>query len=247
LVFSLGFYYANIINFGFWYKGDLEGKIFRKPAVSLQVTPQVILIQNSNNKQITIIKSEIQFLISTFAKKEMKNIMIALGILLTVNLSAHESFYDFTVKDIDGKEYSFSQLKGKKVMVVNVASKCGYTKQYQQLQAVYAKYGGNDFVIIGFPANNFLWQEPGTDEEIKTFCSTNYQVTFPMMSKISVKGSDMHPLYHWLTEKDKNGMMDSKVKWNFQKYLISADGKLEKMFLSKVVPDDPEIIKWIEE
>ena len=177
----------------------------------------------------------------------MKNIMIALGILLTVNLSAQESFYDFTVKDIDGKEYSLSQLKGKKVMVVNVASKCGYTKQYTQLQEVYAKYGGDDFVIIGFPANNFLWQEPGTDEEIKTFCSTNYQVTFPMMSKISVKGSDMHPLYHWLTEKDKNGVMDSKVKWNFQKYLISADGKLEKMFLSKVVPDDPEIIKWIEE
>jgi len=163
------------------------------------------------------------------------------------NLSAQETFYSFTVTDIDGKEYPFSQLKGKKVMIVNVASKCGYTKQYEQLQEVYKQYGGDDFVIIAFPANNFLWQEPGTDEEIKTFCSTNYQVTFPIMSKISVKGSDMHPLYQWLTEKDKNGVMDSKVKWNFQKYLISADGKLEKMFISKVMPDDPDIIKMIEE
>ncbi len=164
---------------------------------------------------------------------------------MLINLSAQETFYDFIVKDIDGNNYALSQLKGKKVMVVNVASKCGYTKQYEQLQEVYEKYGGDDFVIVGFPANDFLWQEPGTDEEIKQFCSLNYHVTFPMMSKVSVKGSNMAPLYKWLTEKEKNEVMDSKVKWNFQKYMIGTDGKLEKMFLTKVVPDDTEIIEWI--
>jgi glutathione peroxidase len=176
----------------------------------------------------------------------MKNILIIISIFLSTSLFAQESFYDFTVKDIDGNDFSLSQLKGKKVMVINVASKCGFTKQYKQLEEVYEKYGGDNFVIIGFPANNFLHQEPGTNEEIKEFCSLNFGVSFPMMSKISVKGKDMHPLYHWLTEKDKNGVIDSKVKWNFQKYLISADGQLEKMFSSSTTPDDPEIIEWIE-
>jgi len=156
------------------------------------------------------------------------------------------NFYDFEVTDIDGKPFLFSQLKGKKVMVVNVASKCGFTKQYAQLQEVYQKYRDDDFVIVAFPANNFLWQEPGSDEDIKTFCSLNYQVTFPMMSKISVKGKKIHPVYQWLTQKEQNGLMDSKVKWNFQKYLINRAGKLEKMFSPSTVPDDPEIIEWIE-
>lgn len=176
----------------------------------------------------------------------MKNILVILSIFILGTLSAQQSFYDFKVKDIDGKDYDLSQLKGKKVLVVNVASKCGYTKQYKQLQEVYQKYGGDDFVIIGFPANNFMWQEPGTDKEIKEFCSLNYNVTFPMMSKLSVKGNDMHPLYQWLTDKEKNGVLDSKVGWNFQKYLISKEGKLVKMLSTKVVPDDAEIIEWIE-
>lgn len=174
-----------------------------------------------------------------------KYIMILMTLMVAGSLSAQQSFYDFTVTDIDGKEFALSQLKGKKVMVVNVASKCGFTKQYEQLEAVYKQYGGDDFVIIGFPANNFLSQEPGSDEEIKQFCTLNYGVTFPMMSKISVKGKDMHPLYQWLTEKEKNGVEDSKVKWNFQKYLIGKDGKLEKVFYSSTVPDDEEIIAWI--
>lgn len=131
-------------------------------------------------------------------------------------------------------------------MIVNVASKCGYTPQYEQLEAVYKKYKKNGFVIIGFPANNFMHQEPGTNDEIKDFCTLNYGVTFPMMSKISVKGKDMAPIYHWLTEKELNGVEDSKVKWNFQKYLISRKGKLEKVIPPKVKPDDPEIIRWIE-
>jgi glutathione peroxidase len=131
-------------------------------------------------------------------------------------------------------------------MVVNVASKCGYTSQYEQLQAIYEKYKDADFMIIAFPANNFMGQEPGSDEEIKAFCSENYGVSFPVMSKISVKGKDMHPVYQWLTTKELNGVDDSSVKWNFQKYLISKDGTLQKVFNPKTSPDDPEIIGWIE-
>jgi len=157
-----------------------------------------------------------------------------------------QNFYDFTVKDIDGNDFSFEQLKGKKVMVVNVASKCGYTPQYEQLQEVYEIYGGDNFTIIAFPANNFMGQEPGTDEEIKAFCSENYGVSFPVMSKISVKGKDMNEVYQWLTSKELNGKEDSSVKWNFQKYLISEDGILEKVLNPKTKPDAPEIIEWIE-
>lgn len=176
----------------------------------------------------------------------MKKILLfTLSIMIMTALQAQTSFYSFTVNDIDGKEFSMEQLKGKKVMVVNVASKCGYTKQYEQLQQVYEEYGGDDFIIIGFPANNFMGQEPGSDEEIKTFCTTNFGVTFPMMSKISVKGKDQAEIYEWLTSKELNGFEDSKVKWNFQKYLISADGKLEKVVPPGTKPDDQEIISWI--
>lgn len=174
-----------------------------------------------------------------------KIILFTLSIMIMTTIQAQTSFYSFTVNDINGKPFSMEQLKGKKVMVVNVASKCGYTPQYEQLQKVWEEYGGDDFVIIGFPANNFMHQEPGTDKEIKTFCTTNYGVTFPMMSKISVKGKDQAEIYKWLTSKDLNGVEDSKVKWNFQKYLISADGKLEKVFSPGTKPDDQEIIDWI--
>ena len=175
----------------------------------------------------------------------MKNNIFFILSMITLGTFGQPSFYDFTVKDIDGNDFAFSQLKGKKVMIVNVASKCGYTKQYKQLQEVYEQYGGDDFIIIGFPANNFLWQEPGTDEKIKAFCALNYQISFPLMSKISVKGKNMHPLYQWLTKKDENGVMDSKVKWNFQKYLIGKDGKLEEMYAPSTLPDDTKIIEWI--
>lgn len=174
-----------------------------------------------------------------------KIILFTLSIMIMTTIQAQTSFYSFTVNDINGKPFSMEQLKGKKVMVVNVASKCGYTPQYEQLQKVWEEYGGDDFVIIGFPANNFMHQEPGTDKEIKTFCTTNYGVTFPMMSKISVKGKDQAEIYKWLTSKELNGVEDSKVKWNFQKYLISADGKLEKVFSPGTKPDDQEIIDWI--
>ena len=160
-------------------------------------------------------------------------------------MAQSKSFYDFTVTDINGKEFPLSQLKGKKVMVVNTASQCGLTKQYKTLEEVYKTYGGDKFIIIGFPANNFLSQEPGTNDEIKEFCTKNYGVTFPMMSKISVKGDDMHPLYKWLTTKSLNGVMDSEVGWNFQKYLIDESGNLVDMVKPRESPDSKRIIDFI--
>jgi glutathione peroxidase len=170
---------------------------------------------------------------------------IALSMAALNTVYAQKSFYDFKVTTIEGKEFSLSELRGKKVLVINTASKCGYTKQYADLEKLYKEYGGSKFEIIGFPANNFLSQEPGTNSEIEEFCKLNYGVTFPMMAKISVKGSDIDPLYTWLTNKSENGVMDSKVKWNFQKYLINESGKLEKVLDSSVTPYDPEITGWI--
>jgi glutathione peroxidase len=157
------------------------------------------------------------------------------------------TIYQFKVQSLDGEEFDFSSLEGKKIMVVNTASKCGLTPQYKKLQVIYEQYGDKDFVIIGFPANNFLFQEPGSDEEIAVFCEQNYGVTFPMMSKISVKGKKMHPIYQFLTQKSKNGVIDSSVSWNFQKYLINSDGRLAKVISPRTLPDDPSVISWIEE
>ena len=157
-----------------------------------------------------------------------------------------ESIHQFTVTDIDGKSFDFKSLKGKKIMVVNTASKCGLTPQYEKLEALYQKYKNSNFVIVGFPANNFMGQEPGTNEEIATFCKKNYGVSFSMMEKISVKGSDMHPIYEFLTEKSKNGLEDNSVQWNFQKYLLDENGYLIKVVSPRTSPDDLEIISWIE-
>jgi len=157
-----------------------------------------------------------------------------------------KTFYDFKVKTLEGDNFDLASLKGKKVMVVNTASKCGFTPQYADLEKLYLKYGGDKFTIIGFPANNFLHQEPGSNKDIRQFCTREYGVTFPMMEKISVKGRDMAPLYQWLTRKSENGVLDSEVKWNFQKYLIDENGKLVKVILSKEKPDSEEIVNWIE-
>ncbi|MBN2742612.1 MAG: glutathione peroxidase [Marinilabiliaceae bacterium] len=167
-------------------------------------------------------------------------------LLMAVTTQAQTSFYDFKVKTLDGTDFDFASLKGKKVMIVNTASKCGLTPQYEQLEALYKKYGGETFIIIGFPANNFMNQEPGSALQIKEFCSLNYGVTFPMMEKISVKGNDIHPIYQWLTQKSQNGVMDSQVKWNFQKYLISSDGTLDKVVEPRVKPNDEAVVRWIE-
>jgi glutathione peroxidase len=164
---------------------------------------------------------------------------------MTGSLNAQKSFHDFTVKDINGNDFPLSSLKGKKVLVVNTASKCGLTPQYEGLQDLYEKYGGDGFEIIGFPANNFAKQEPGTNEEIAEFCSVNYGVTFPMMSKISVKGDDQHPLYKWLTTESENGVEDSSVSWNFQKYMINEEGQLVGHFSPRIKPDHKDLVSWI--
>ena len=156
-----------------------------------------------------------------------------------------QTIYQFKVKDLEGKEFDFAKLKGKKILIVNTASKCGLTPQYKDLEAIFKQYKGKNFMIVGFPANNFGKQEPGTNDEIATFCQRNYGVTFPMMSKISVKGQDMDAVYKFLTQKSKNGLEDSEVGWNFQKYLINEKGELEKVVAPQTLPSDEVIVSWI--
>ena len=154
------------------------------------------------------------------------------------------SIHQFKVEGIDGKVIDFADFKGKKMMVVNVASECGYTPQYQQLQELYEEFY-DKFVIIGFPSNDFGKQEPGTNEEIKAFCSTRYRVKFPMAAKTSVKGENKHPVYQWLTGQAPNASEDHEVKWNFQKYLLDETGQLIATHPSSVSPIDEVVLDWI--
>jgi glutathione peroxidase len=156
-----------------------------------------------------------------------------------------KTLHDFIVKDIDGNDFDLASLKGKKVLVVNVASKCGLTPQYEQLQLLYEKYGNEKFVVVGFPANNFKDQEPGTNLEIKEFCTANYGVTFPLMDKISVAGDDQAPLYRWLTQKTENGKTDQEVTWNFQKFLIDEEGHLVDVVMPQESPMSEKIVNWL--
>lgn len=176
----------------------------------------------------------------------MRVLVLFISIVFLSFSASQSTIYDFVVKDIDSKKFKMSSLKGKKVMIVNVASKCGYTPQYKDLEALYQKYKDKGFEIVAFPANNFMKQEPGTNAEIKQFCTSNYQVTFKMMSKISVKGDDQAPIYTWLTTAKQNGVVDSKVKWNFQKYLIDEQGKFVAVISTSTSPMDSRITKWIE-
>ncbi|WP_066225503.1 glutathione peroxidase [Formosa haliotis] len=162
-----------------------------------------------------------------------------------IEATAVETIYQFKVKDLYGNPFDFSTLKGKKIMVVNTASKCGLTPQYKNLQELYKTYKDANFTIIGFPANNFKSQEPGSNAEIAEFCEANYGVTFPMMSKISVKGNDMDEVYKFLTQKSRNGLEDSEVEWNFQKYLINEEGHVVRVVSPKTLPTDESIISWI--
>ncbi len=179
--------------------------------------------------------------------KTKTSILLFMALLMAVPVFSQQkkTFHDYTVEDITGNTFNLADLKGKKVLVVNTASKCGFTPQYADLEKLYQEYKDRNFIIIGFPANNFMGQEPGTNEEIKNFCMVNYGVSFPMMSKISVKGNDMAPVYKWLTSKDLNGVMDSKVGWNFQKYLIDEKGNLVDMLSSKEKPYSEKIISWL--
>ena len=177
--------------------------------------------------------------------KKHKLILLTILMISSVGgFAQSKGFYDFKVKTLEGNDFDLSSLKGKKVMVVNTASKCGFTPQYKDLEEVYEKYQ-DVLVIIGFPANNFMNQEPGSASDIRKFCTVNYGVTFPIMEKISVKGNDMHPLYKWLTSKKENGVMDSEVKWNFQKYLIDENGKLIDVVYSKEKTNSDRILAWI--
>lgn len=157
-----------------------------------------------------------------------------------------ENFYDFKTNTLEGEEFDFSQLKGKKIMIVNTASKCGYTYQYKELEELYTKHKDQGFTIIGFPANNFGFQEPGSDEKIADFCEKNYGVSFPMMSKSDVKGKSKNALYAWLSSKEQNGKQDAKVSWNFNKFLVNEKGEWVAHFGSKTSPLDAEIISFIE-
>jgi len=159
---------------------------------------------------------------------------------------AHGSPLNFAVKDIDGKEQNLSQYKGKVVMIVNVASRCGFTPQYEQLEAVYKKYADRGFVILGFPANNFKGQEPGSDEQIKQFCTSKYNVTFPIMSKVSVVGEDKTPVYKFLTEKPTAGDFAGEIGWNFNKFLIDRNGNIIARYNSRTKPDDAKVTGEIE-
>lgn len=177
----------------------------------------------------------------------MKTFIASVLIISSVTLFGQEqkTLHSFTVKDIEGNDFALSQFQGKKVLVVNVASKCGLTPQYEDLQALYEQYGGENFVIVGFPANNFMSQEPGSNAEIKQFCTSNYGVSFPMMEKISVKGDDQHELYKWLTQKSENGVLDTKVKWNFQKFMIDEEGKIVDVAYPREKPKSEKIVSWI--
>jgi glutathione peroxidase len=169
-------------------------------------------------------------------------LMLFMAVVKSVEAS-DPKIYSFNVKSIDGKERSLSEFKGKALLIVNTASRCGYTSQYATLEELYKKYQGRGLEILGFPANNFLYQEPGTDEEIKKFCSLKYNVTFPMFSKISVKGKDIHPLYSYLTQETEH---KGDVSWNFNKFLISPDGQVVARFDSKAEPLSPGVVSSIE-
>jgi glutathione peroxidase len=160
---------------------------------------------------------------------------------------AEKSVLDFTMKSIDGDDVKLDSYSGKVLLLVNVASKCGYTPQYRGLESVYKKYKEQGLVVLGFPANNFFWQEPGTNEEIKTFCSTKYNVTFPMFAKISVKGDKIHPLYKFLTSKQTNPEFGGAISWNFNKFLVDRAGKVVARFSSKDEPESEKVVQAIEQ
>jgi glutathione peroxidase len=176
----------------------------------------------------------------------MKKLFVLMALLGMSAMAAEKSVFDFTLNSIDGQPMPLSSFKGKVVLLVNVASRCGYTPQYAGLQALYEKYKDRGFVIVGIPANNFGGQEPGTNQEIKTFCSAKYHVSFPMMAKVSVKGSDITPLYAFLTDKGAHPETGGEIGWNFTKFLVGPDGKVIARFDSKVEPESAEVTSAVE-
>jgi len=176
----------------------------------------------------------------------MKKLFVLMALLGMSVMAAEKTIYDFTLNSIDGQPTPLSTFKGKVLLLVNVASRCGYTPQYAALESIYEKYKDHGFVIVGIPANNFGAQEPGTNQEIKTFCSAKYHVTFPMMAKVSVKGGDITPLYQFLTDKNEHPDTGGEIGWNFTKFLVGPDGTVIARFDSAVVPDSPQVTGAIE-
>lgn len=172
-------------------------------------------------------------------------LLLGLVIIMAGSMFAASSLYNFTLPSIDGKPMPLADFKGKVILMVNVASQCGYTPQYTALETVYEKYKDKGFVIVGFPANNFGQQEPGTNQEIKTFCSRKYSVTFPLYAKVSVKGADQTPLYQYLT-KEADPAVAGEIKWNFTKFLVDRNGKVVQRFEPAVTPDSPQVVSAIE-
>lgn len=176
----------------------------------------------------------------------MRKVLLGICLLGAAAMAGERSIYEFTLKSIDGQPAPLAQYRGKVVLLVNVASRCGFTPQYAALEKVYEQFKDRGLVIVGVPANNFGGQEPGSDQEIKTFCSTKYHVTFPMMAKVSVKGEDMAPLYRFLTDKGANPATGGEIQWNFTKFLVAPDGRPAARFEPKVTPDSPEVTAAIE-
>ncbi|MBW0161787.1 MAG: glutathione peroxidase [Sediminibacterium sp. Gen4] len=170
--------------------------------------------------------------------------LVAVVMMSAFTLPDNGSIHSFKVKSIEGGTIDFAKFKGKKILIVNTASKCGYTPQYEALQKVYDQYK-DKLVIVGFPANNFGGQEPGSDGDIQEFCKARFGVKFPLASKVSVKGEDMAPIYQWLTSKAKNGVLDADIKWNFNKFLLDENGKMIAYFPSKVTPNSDDILKYV--
>ena len=176
----------------------------------------------------------------------MSKLLFCLLFCAATLMAADKTVYDFTLNSIDGQPVPLAAYKGKVVLLVNVASRCGFTPQYSALEATYEKYKDRGFVIVGIPANNFGAQEPGSNQEIKTFCTSKYRVTFPMLAKVSVKGDDMTPLYQFLTDKSANPQTGGEIQWNFTKFLIGPDGHVKARFEPEVTPDSPQVTTAIE-
>jgi len=188
----------------------------------------------------------LRFRASSIRETKMKKLFVLLALLGTTLMAAEKTVYDFTLNSIEGQTTPLASFKGKVVLLVNVASRCGFTPQYAGLEALYEKYKDRGFVIVGIPANNFGAQEPGSNQEIKTFCTSKYHVTFPMMAKVSVKGTDITPLYAFLTDKAANPKTGGEIGWNFTKFLIGQDGRVIARFDSEVEPDSKDLTSAIE-
>ncbi len=180
-------------------------------------------------------------------KAKLFLILLSVLAIFTVNAQQSTSIYDYKLTDINGNTFDMSELKGKKVLLVNTATQCGFTPQFSEMEKLYENYKDKNFVVVAIPSNDFGNKEPGSNEEIKNYVEKHYDVSFPVMAKTSVTGNDENPLYKWLTSKDLNGEMDTKVAWNYQKYMIDEDGKIVGIVEPKESPSSEKVINWLEE